>query len=230
MQRTKDTSFVKFDDILTLLNVAGDSGHRSKTYKLSGMIIHVGETTQSGHYIAITRRGGKWVTFNDEVVLELDKLDLKQYDLSSARRPGCQAQEYCSQSVYMLVYEDASEQCVPLVAPLIQSVGNTTESSRITDFFNRTQSENTDPTPNNALSNGVVLTNSEERGSESRGTESRGTESRGTESRGTESRGTESRGTEQEQVPPPADILSDTVADNEEFEQLRELLMVSVRA
>ncbi|KAL5270779.1 hypothetical protein ACHWQZ_G001449 [Mnemiopsis leidyi] len=205
MQRTKDTSFVKFNDILTLFNLAGDSGHTSKTYKLSGIIIHVGETTQSGHYIAIIKRGDKWVTFNDDVVLELDKLDLKQYDLSSTRRPGCASGEHCSQSVYMLVYEDGSEEFVslPIVSPVVlpQSSGSSTEESRITDFFSRTtpaSSENTSP---NQIS--TRSTNHAEPGGES----------------------SVVVGEKEGEVPPPSDILSATLAENLEFEQLRELLM-----
>ena len=211
MQRTKDTSFVKFNDVLTLFNLAGDSGHTSKTYKLSGIIIHVGETTQSGHYIAIIRRGEKWVTFNDDVVMELDKLDLKQYDLSSARRPGCAAGEHCSQSVYMLVYEDVSEDFVslPIVSPVVlpQSTGSSTEGARITDFFSRAapaSSENTNP---NHMINHMTNTNNER------------------------SREGGSVAVDQDEelgeVPPPSDILSTTLAENLEFEQLRELLMVS---
>ena len=205
MQRTKDTSYVKFDDILTLFNLAGDSGHTSKTYKLTGMIIHVGETTQSGHYIAIVRRGDKWVTFNDEVVLELEKLDLKQYDLSSARRPGCGAQEYCSQSVYMLIYEDVSEQFVslPIVTPAVvsQSSGRVSaaDGTRITDYFNRASADSENTDPNNVLSNGGMASGSDPGATES----------------------------SEEDAPPPSAILSATVAENQEFEQLRELLMVS---
>ena len=106
MLRTKDTSFVKFDDELTLFNLAGNEGHTSRKYILSGIILHVGESTQSGHYIAVIRRGDKWLTFNDDVVSESSTLNLKLYDLSSTRRPGCKSNEHCSQSVYMLIYEN----------------------------------------------------------------------------------------------------------------------------
>ena len=211
MQRTKDTSFVKFNDVLTLFNLAGDSGHTSKTYKLSGIIIHVGETTQSGHYIAIIRRGEKWVTFNDDVVMELDKLDLKQYDLSSARRPGCAAGEHCSQSVYMLVYEDVSADFVslPIVSPVVlpQSTGSSTEGARITDFFSRAAPDSSENTNPNHMTNHMTNTNngrSREGGSVAVDQDELG------------------------EVPPPSNILSTTLAENLEFEQLRQLLMVSV--
>ena len=224
MQRTKDTSFVKFNDVLTLFNLAGDSGHTSKTYKLSGIIIHVGETTQSGHYIAIIRRGEKWVTFNDDVVMELDKLDLKQYDLSSARRPGCAAGEHCSQSVYMLVYEDVSDDFVslPIVSPVVlpQSTGSSTEGARITDFFSRAapdSSENTNPNHTDFFSRAAP--DSSENINPNHMTNTNNGRSR------------EGGSVDQEElgeVPPPSDILSTTLAENLEFEQLRQLLMVSV--
>ena len=109
MQRTKNTNFVKFDENITLFNHTGDNIDIHLKYKLSAIILHVGETTQSGHYIAIIRQNGKWITFNDETVYESCDLDLRSYDLNSVRKPACQKSEYCSQSVYMLVYDDVSD-------------------------------------------------------------------------------------------------------------------------
>ena len=37
-------------------------------YQLKAVIIHLGKSVHSGHYVAYVRRGGDWVLFNDEKV------------------------------------------------------------------------------------------------------------------------------------------------------------------
>ncbi len=35
-------------------------------YKLSGVIVHIGETAYDGHYVAAVEKNGKWILFDDE--------------------------------------------------------------------------------------------------------------------------------------------------------------------
>lgn len=50
----------------------GDSGtlppKRSMLYELVGVIHHIGNSLSAGHYVAHSRRGDKWIRFNDDVV------------------------------------------------------------------------------------------------------------------------------------------------------------------
>jgi ubiquitin carboxyl-terminal hydrolase 5/13 len=45
-----------------------DEDMRPASYELVGFITHLGPSVQVGHYIAHTKKDGKWVAFNDEKV------------------------------------------------------------------------------------------------------------------------------------------------------------------
>jgi len=53
-------------DVATTSSVPLENG--KGTYKLVGLISHIGKNTGSGHYVAHLKKDGKWVIFNDEKV------------------------------------------------------------------------------------------------------------------------------------------------------------------
>lgn len=51
---------------------AGSSKLHNK-YELHAVIVHLGKSVHSGHYIAYVRKGGKWILYNDSKVYETDE-------------------------------------------------------------------------------------------------------------------------------------------------------------
>ncbi|KAH7825574.1 putative Ubiquitin carboxyl-terminal hydrolase 46 [Monocercomonoides exilis] len=51
-------------------------GHSDPLYRLSSMIVHVGHSLSSGHYISIVNCCNKWFIFNDTSITPLDPADL----------------------------------------------------------------------------------------------------------------------------------------------------------
>ncbi len=55
------------EDLLADYSSAADAdGAIYHKYKLSGVIVHIGETAYDGHYISAVERNGKWILFDDE--------------------------------------------------------------------------------------------------------------------------------------------------------------------
>lgn len=42
-------------------------------YELTGIIVHLGSSTHSGHYVAYIKKNGQWVLYNDRKVTVSEK-------------------------------------------------------------------------------------------------------------------------------------------------------------
>lgn len=108
----KINSFLKFPKILDMSKFINDSANTPRLYHLSSIIIHEGQTTNSGHYITFIKKKNNWFKFNDEKVEKLKDLNLKvDVDDEAAKKNGNESSEKCykSKNAYILVYMLNSE-------------------------------------------------------------------------------------------------------------------------
>ena len=62
--------FVRFPATLTISYRVDDNEYETK-YRITGMVIHKGNSIAQGHYFAYIRRGETWVKADDETVREV---------------------------------------------------------------------------------------------------------------------------------------------------------------
>ena len=63
----KNEAKVRFTDTLSL----SDSNGTTNTYHLRGVIYHIGEKVDAGHYTALVKRDEQWVLFDDEAAVTM---------------------------------------------------------------------------------------------------------------------------------------------------------------
>ena len=112
----KINSFIKFPDKLNMNKYFGIKfqNNQNQLYHLFAVLIHEGQTAQSGHYITFIKRENIWFKFNDENVEKLKDFNLKidsDDDLVDCDKKNglekCEKTEkgyHKSKNAYMLVY------------------------------------------------------------------------------------------------------------------------------
>jgi len=66
-------NFVKFSRQLSIENLTVSKGCGSDSYYIRAIVVHIGVTISSGHYVAYARIGsGRWIEFNDEKCTVVD--------------------------------------------------------------------------------------------------------------------------------------------------------------
>lgn len=98
----KINTFLKFPKIIDMNKFINDSTNIPRLYHLSGLIIHEGQSTNSGHYITFIKKKNYWFKFNDEKVEKLKELHLKIDTDDDALNET--DQYYRSKNAYILVY------------------------------------------------------------------------------------------------------------------------------
>ena len=71
------------DDTLSL-TVEDDT---TLTYHLRGVIYHIGESSESGHYTALVKKDDQWVLFDDNAALAMESIIF--YTQSECKQRQC---------------------------------------------------------------------------------------------------------------------------------------------
>eukprot|EP00794_Sanderia_malayensis_P015135 gene15135-16691_t len=117
--KRKCNSVLKFPDCLDMNNFTKLDEPAHGIYELTAVLIHVGMTASSGHYVAhiLDKKDGTWYRFNDEAVEKMKgkKLQLGAEDdpeenpSKTTKKPRASKGMHSSKNAYMLVYTRKSE-------------------------------------------------------------------------------------------------------------------------
>ncbi|CAF0759557.1 unnamed protein product [Rotaria sordida] len=70
---------VVFPFELRLLNTSEDCTNSDRIYDLVSLVVHCGIGPNRGHYIAVVKRDGSWLVFDDETVDRLDPSNFEEF-------------------------------------------------------------------------------------------------------------------------------------------------------
>ncbi|CAF0907400.1 unnamed protein product [Adineta steineri] len=70
---------VVFPFELRLLNTSEDCTNNDRIYDLVSLVVHCGIGPNRGHYIAVVKRDGSWLVFDDETVDRLDPSNFEEF-------------------------------------------------------------------------------------------------------------------------------------------------------
>ncbi|KAL5039244.1 hypothetical protein BDV3_002622 [Batrachochytrium dendrobatidis] len=70
---------VSFPLELRLFNTADGAENADRLYQLHGVVVHIGSSPQSGHYVALIKSENQWMLFDDDDVRIIEEADLFQY-------------------------------------------------------------------------------------------------------------------------------------------------------
>ncbi|CAF0952777.1 unnamed protein product [Adineta ricciae] len=70
---------VVFPFELRLLNTSEDCTNNDRIYDLVSLVVHCGIGPNRGHYIAVVKRDGSWLVFDDETVDRLDPANFEEF-------------------------------------------------------------------------------------------------------------------------------------------------------
>ncbi|CAF1289724.1 unnamed protein product [Adineta steineri] len=70
---------VVFPFELRLLNTSEDCTNNDRIYDLVSLVVHCGIGPNRGHYIAVVKRDGSWLVFDDETVDKLDPSNFEEF-------------------------------------------------------------------------------------------------------------------------------------------------------
>jgi len=65
---------------------SGDSKKINHNYSLTGIIVHYGNSLNSGHYVAFIKKNGKWFLCNDSSITQLDNFN---HNISEIENNSC---------------------------------------------------------------------------------------------------------------------------------------------
>ncbi|KAI7697433.1 Ubiquitin carboxyl-terminal hydrolase 48 [Sarcoptes scabiei] len=105
----KINSFLKFPDKLNMKKfLKSDITDEDIIYHLYAVVIHEGQTANSGHYITYIKKNNFWFKFNDENVEKLKDISLKMDNDSEfdGKKNQCEKGFHRSKNAYILVYRD----------------------------------------------------------------------------------------------------------------------------
>lgn len=126
--KKKLNQYVGFSETIEISNNYLENGReKNTTYNLCAVLVHVGPSAHSGHYIAHIKdpKSGIWYKFNDEKVVKIEALTLGQDELvddganviedanadAEAKPPqNLSKGQHASKDAYMLVYKQQSSQ------------------------------------------------------------------------------------------------------------------------
>eukprot|EP00033_Pygsuia_biforma_P004018 GCRY01004400.1.p1 GENE.GCRY01004400.1~~GCRY01004400.1.p1 ORF type:complete len:371 (-),score=96.15 GCRY01004400.1:35-1147(-) len=109
---------VVFAPQLRVPNTVFDSPDSDKLYNLFAVVVHVGSSSNHGHYIALARTAAGWVEFDDDITGEISEADVSEYfgfpgagTRESAHEPGGR------HTGYLLFYHEALKESDPIIHP-----------------------------------------------------------------------------------------------------------------
>ena len=83
------------------------AGSEPLIYRLTAVLIHIGESNTAGHFIVdIKRSDGCWYRFNDGIVEMIERHQVGNEDSKQSKK---RKHGYCSRSAYCLFYEKPIE-------------------------------------------------------------------------------------------------------------------------
>jgi len=100
-QQKKLNYSINIPNDISLEFLLKENSKESTLYNLSALVIHVGTGNEYGHYYCLVNFSGKWVKFDDENVVILEKKDLFEY-FGNPDEDFEYNNNYCA---YLLFYE-----------------------------------------------------------------------------------------------------------------------------